>query len=462
MTDSAEYLQPDNDPALEHFAFVSRLGVMFVVAVICITVIIAWQSKTLGSILPAGWSYMHPNTALGFFLAVVCLHASRHHYDGLTNTMSAVGIVFIAVSSMAYHLIDQHLIFNTFLQNNPNPPAPHSPSLQTSVFLVALGSGLIAMEWRAQSRWLTNVLLLILLSLCTIFLAGFIFEANHLIDQGSHIRVSVPTMTCMLLITYCLIAHPLNKGFYTLLVRRDMAGHIARSILPLTYVIPLVCIISGATLASKGIFDIPLAAALTLSIVSISMFITVYLLIFRIRSLESQLHEQAIIDELTQVYNLKGFRLMAGRMMDQAKRHGLPLCMIYFDLNHLKKVNDEHGHDTGSAMIRRFADLLSDSFRKTDLVGRVGGDEFVVLCMAKVPSSSLSRLEMLMTTLNSADIVPYRISYSYGCAYSTVNSRMSLDDMMQKADMFMYQQKHADRNQQAELSSVWPLPSQEG
>ena len=213
MTDSAEYLQPDNDPALEHFAFVSRLGVMFVVAVICITVIIAWQSKTLGSILPAGWSYMHPNTALGFFLAVVCLHASRHHYDGLTNTMSAVGIVFIAVSSMAYHLIDQHLIFNTFLQNNPNPPAPHSPSLQTSVFLVALGSGLIAMEWRAQSRWLTNVLLLILLSLCTIFLAGFIFEANHLIDQGSHIRVSVPTMTCMLLITYCLIAHPLNKGF---------------------------------------------------------------------------------------------------------------------------------------------------------------------------------------------------------------------------------------------------------
>jgi GAF domain-containing protein len=96
-----------------------------------------------------------------------------------------------------------------------------------------------------------------------------------------------------------------------------------------------------------------------------------------------QIHTLSITDELTGLYNRRGFRLLADKLIRRAARGGEPFNLVYLDLDGLKRINDTQGHGIGDSMISAAAGILRQTFRESDILARIGGDEFCVLALGQ-------------------------------------------------------------------------------
>ena len=109
--------------------------------------------------------------------------------------------------------------------------------------------------------------------------------------------------------------------------------------------------------------------------------------------LAAQLERMTLYDELTGIYNRRGFELLGTNAVASACRDRTPLCVLFLDLDNLKQINDGFGHGTGDRALVEAAAILRETIRVTDVVGRVGGDEFaaVLTGLAVVDGDDLSR-----------------------------------------------------------------------
>ena len=94
--------------------------------------------------------------------------------------------------------------------------------------------------------------------------------------------------------------------------------------------------------------------------------------------LENAIRELSLRDELTSLYNRRGFYVLAEQAYRLAQRAGESFFVLFIDVDGLKKTNDELGHEVGSELLRSIAGLIEHTFRETDVIGRIGGDEFVI------------------------------------------------------------------------------------
>ena len=97
------------------------------------------------------------------------------------------------------------------------------------------------------------------------------------------------------------------------------------------------------------------------------------------RETSSRLEEISLIDELTGIYNRRGFHSLSRHHIEISKRTGRSMMLCFFDLDHMKSINDVHGHGAGDTIIMAAVDVLKKTFRASDIMSRWGGDEFVVL-----------------------------------------------------------------------------------
>jgi diguanylate cyclase (GGDEF)-like protein/PAS domain S-box-containing protein len=159
----------------------------------------------------------------------------------------------------------------------------------------------------------------------------------------------------------------------------------------------------------------------------------------------------ALTDDLTTLYNRRGFFTLAAQQMKVATRTKHALSLIFMDLDGLKGINDRWGHQAGSQAIITAAHILSATFRDADIIARFGGDEFVVLAMdshAQDRDRVLLRLQAQCARHNRQANAPYQLSMSVGVAHCTVEQPCSLDELLAEADAQMYthkQTKHTTR-----------------
>ncbi len=151
----------------------------------------------------------------------------------------------------------------------------------------------------------------------------------------------------------------------------------------------------------------------------------------------------AIHDGLTGVYNRSYLELTLERTEKDVRRNGGVVSILFLDLDDMKKVNDEYGHQAGDAMLRELAALLEASCRDTDIVARYGGDEFVVL-MPGTDERGARRVALkvdeAIASRNAATKGPVRLSASMGMHTA---GKADIDDLLREADRRMYAMKRS-------------------
>ncbi|MDP1520232.1 GGDEF domain-containing protein [Porticoccus litoralis] len=162
--------------------------------------------------------------------------------------------------------------------------------------------------------------------------------------------------------------------------------------------------------------------------------------------MEVDLRNVSMVDDLTKIYNRRGFYMLGEHMLYEARRESKMVTVLFFDLDDLKVINDSLGHDIGSDLLKHFASLLQEHFRKSDVVARVGGDEFAVVSNSGDSQIALKRLERIVSAINKAGKRPYNLSYSVGDATFTANDNITgFSDLVSMADTRMYTRKHAKK-----------------
>jgi diguanylate cyclase (GGDEF)-like protein len=163
--------------------------------------------------------------------------------------------------------------------------------------------------------------------------------------------------------------------------------------------------------------------------------------------LDRELRYLALTDDLTCLYNRRGFFAAATQQLKVAHRSARGLLLFYCDVDNLKKINDSYGHREGDLALIRAADALEQAFRDSDVLARLGGDEFVALALEITPKDQGVILRRLRTTLRkvSAEESRYQLSLSVGVARFDPKSAVSLGDLMARADRAMYEDKSSRR-----------------
>ncbi len=154
------------------------------------------------------------------------------------------------------------------------------------------------------------------------------------------------------------------------------------------------------------------------------------------------------IDELTGIYNRRGFRETAEHLIHNPIYRGKKAILVFADLDNLKVINDRLGHDDGDFALKSVAHILKESMRNADIVARIGGDEFTVLALVSntIDGETLvDRIKEYMYRFNEDCEKPYYIGISVGFAEFCCGSDINLERYMEQADEKLYQDKAKKR-----------------
>jgi len=164
--------------------------------------------------------------------------------------------------------------------------------------------------------------------------------------------------------------------------------------------------------------------------------------------MHERLHTISLHDDLTGLYNRRGFFTLAEHLLKLAKRQQEGLFMLYADLDDLKKINDTLGHQKGDWALIDTANLLKETFRESDIIARIGGDEFVVIPIENRGGNIeivINRLQKAVEMDNTKSKREYKLSISTGTAHFNPWSPSTVDELLSQADKSMYEHK---RNKQ--------------
>jgi len=163
---------------------------------------------------------------------------------------------------------------------------------------------------------------------------------------------------------------------------------------------------------------------------------------------QEELRAQSFRDELTGLYNRRGFLALARQQMRMAERTHRVLALLFADLDNLKRINDTLGHFIGDQALIETSGLLKRSYRESDVIARVGGDEFAVLVIDAqdvTPEALTDRLHRSIAARNARAGQPYDLSLSVGAVRYDSDRPCTVFDLLSRADALMYEQKRANR-----------------
>ena len=136
--------------------------------------------------------------------------------------------------------------------------------------------------------------------------------------------------------------------------------------------------------------------------------------------------------------------MLGQQTLQICSRHGFPISLVYFDLNNFKPINDKFGHAEGDKVLINFARLLEHILRESDIVARVGGDEFVALIVDTTRTRAeklIKRFQANIDEYNSTASLGYNVSFSHGIVEYCSYKHRNLKALMREGDVLMYERK---------------------
>ena len=170
----------------------------------------------------------------------------------------------------------------------------------------------------------------------------------------------------------------------------------------------------------------------------------------KLQMTNEKLENLSLTDHLTGLHNRRGFFTFGLQQMKFAKRLKEDNYLVFLDIDYLKEVNDLHGHAVGDQLLQGVATILKSTLRESDVIGRIGGDEFAVLAMRSKglgERALLARIEEGVQAFRMKKFKNLRLSVSMGLVRIDPQKYQQLDDFLAHADFLMYQQKRSKERQ---------------
>jgi len=174
-----------------------------------------------------------------------------------------------------------------------------------------------------------------------------------------------------------------------------------------------------------------------------------------------EVQEMSLVDHLTGLKNRRGFTTLAEQQLKVADRTQERIHLVFIDLDGLKSINDDLGHNVGDQALIEAADVLREAFRDSDIIARLGGDEFAVLAIGVSPDVPFSA-ERIAETLKVHNVLEgrrYKLQMSIGIAAYDRKSRCSIEELLRRADELMYVEKRKKRGSRLEPAGSHPPDS---
>ncbi|MGP8119675.1 MAG: GGDEF domain-containing protein [Xanthobacteraceae bacterium] len=185
---------------------------------------------------------------------------------------------------------------------------------------------------------------------------------------------------------------------------------------------------------------------------------TVFIILMMVSERTVRAHKAAAsMDPLTGLLNRRGFSEATARMIEREAKAGRPVTVMIFDIDHFKSINDRFGHPAGDEILKLFATVVTSNLRISDLVGRIGGEEFAAMLPCSVEETLLAAdrvREAFQTSGIEVDDAPVETTVSIGVAGGPANTE--LDVLLASADTALYQAKRSGRNR-VEAATEQPL-----
>lgn len=199
---------------------------------------------------------------------------------------------------------------------------------------------------------------------------------------------------------------------------------------------------------SPWVVDVATYLALLSSLVAVAV---------TLQSAEMASRGDAVVDQLTGLFNRKALHGRFTEAAAQAKLIGAPVSLIMFDLDHFKRVNDEHGHDVGDIVLREAAYRMRRTLRVFDMVYRLGGEEFLVLMPGQTEEQAMVVAERMLEDMRAEPVGGLPVTMSAGVA-SLPPEAVDFDELLKATDLALYAAKRAGRDRAHRASQV-PSPT---
>ena len=446
------------------------------------SVLVGWMLNVpvLKSVAPNLVS-MTANTALCLLSTGIVLFLQGKTTSQPTSTKIGMllALFVAAISSLTLLEYISHRDFgiDQFLFVDNTRVAAANPGRMAPVTAISLVLCSLALLLEPDSR-LSRYLAVAVFFLAALATTGYVFGVSSLYQVVGYTSVAVHTAVSLMLISLGILASRPQHGMLAIILSDTAGGEMARRML---WVMPLLSVLlDWLVLQGETATFYDNRFGLAISCVGGVAFGWVVILVIANKLHFSDMHRQqaldqlaalnsslerkvnertqeltlanekvyrlSLTDELSGLLNRRGFILLAEQALKTARRAKTELTLIYVDLDGLKRVNDELGHQAGDNMIVETAQLLNVSFRESDLIARLGGDEFAVLAVsADSPESMLARLQKSLVQFNKGGSLPYPLSFSVGNARCLPQEEKSLLELLAEADARMYRQKQERR-----------------
>ena len=432
-----------SEPDIDLIGKLTIAGDLFLamVTVIATLNVLGWMLPAARGLFRAGWSPMSVEAATATLLIAASLTLSRPRYNSRIQTLS-MGIAIVVAISSAMLLAGQvahstHALFSVTAAWAGKGMMPLA-----SACFVLLGFTTAVIRTRRHIGALADFFTFCLLFIVAVLVSAEVLGVLGIFGPVLSFATSGQTAFCLLLLAMVVFFRRAENGVFSLLLGRGIGSKILRLLAPLLVVLPYFREAMRANLF--GVQRLP-PHYVTALMATVAMAVSIALLMYlawRLNALETEIQGLSLRDPLTGLYNLRGFRLLAEQALLLAHRSGQPYSVLFIDVDNLKQINDALGHQAGSELLAATADILRGVFRETDVLGRMGGDEFAVAGQFSGPgiADAAERLRQA-SMLYNADASRATLRFSAGWASCGAEKREPLADLLAKADEEMYREK---------------------